>query len=105
MTNTIDFLLQLKEYVIPLIVGIATWHKDTIKTKLGFKAEEKNIESQTLLNLEKTIETLQKNLDIYQEMIEDLDTKYKNEIVGLRVELEEVRLLLKKYREKHGEID
>ncbi len=102
-----DFLLvlsNLKDVFLPILVAITAWNKETIKSKLGFKAEEKNIESQAIINLEKLIETLQKHLDIYQEMVEDLDTKYKKEIVGLRLDLEEARNTIKKYREKHGDL-
>lgn len=70
--------IKIIEYVGAVILGATIWFKDALAIKLGIKKGEKNLEKEALVNL-------QKNLDIYQEMLTDIDARYKSKIVDLEV--------------------
>ncbi|OCK42530.1 hypothetical protein BA195_10160 [Tenacibaculum soleae] len=60
-------------YLLTFVTGVGVWFKDKIATKLGIKKKENDVDNSSLNNV-------QKNLDIYQEMVEDLSEKYKQRI-------------------------
>lgn len=61
---------QIIQYVAAIATGVGIWYKDVIAKKIGLKKEIKTNEAMALDNV-------QKNLDIYQEMITDIDSRYK----------------------------
>lgn len=60
-------------YIAPILTAIGAYKWDLIMKKLNIKKEGINAENLTLNNL-------QKNLDIYQDMVTDLDKRYKSRI-------------------------
>jgi hypothetical protein len=58
------------------IVGITLWYKDVVGVKLGIKKGDNDVQTGAL-------ENIQKNLDIYQEMVTDIDVRYKAKIKDL----------------------
>ena len=66
--------IKILEYVGTAILAITIWFKDAIAIRVGIKKDKKDLEGSSLANL-------QKNLDIYQEMIEFSDIQYKTRIV------------------------
>lgn len=90
--DMISFSKNITATVIPFLLGS---YKNFIKAKLGFKKEVKNLDSQTIEILEKVINTNQKNLDIYQEMVDDLGSKFNI----IRAESEQTRLEFNRYKE------
>jgi len=94
-----------------VITGILAWNKDRIKSVFQRKKQDLEIEKSGL-------NTVQMNLDIYQEMIEDLSSKYKAQINDFKNDLVELRALndeltslvqsltkqLNKYKNTYGEI-
>lgn len=60
-------------YIAPIITAIGAYKWDWILQKLNIKQKKVDVEGSSLMNL-------QKNLDIYQEMVTDLDTRYKERI-------------------------
>ncbi|WP_431137472.1 hypothetical protein [Psychroserpens mesophilus] len=68
--------IKILQWVGTAIGAVTLWYKDTIAIRLGIKQGEKNLEKEAL-------ENLQKNLDIYQEMVSDIDARYKAKIVEL----------------------
>tara|TARA_R110000822_G_scaffold305011_1_gene430487 strand:+ start:1448 stop:1828 length:381 start_codon:yes stop_codon:yes gene_type:complete len=82
-------------YIAPILTAIGAYKWDWLMNKLSIKQKTADVEGTTLVNL-------QKNLDIYQEMVTDLDRRYKERIKDfeenfstsmdrLRVEIEELR--------------
>lgn len=69
--------LDLLRFIGGAILGITIWYKDTIAIKLGMKKGEKNLEKESL-------ENLQKKLDIYKDMVSDIDITYKGRINELQ---------------------
>jgi len=72
MKEKFDFLDMLT-YILPVVTAVVGFKWDLIMTKLNIKKEGINAENLTLNNL-------QKNLDIYQDMVTDLDKRYKSRI-------------------------
>jgi len=70
--------IEILQFIGTAIIGITIWFKDTIAIKLGIKQGKQNLEKEALLNL-------QKNLDIYQEMVTDIDLRYKAKIADLEI--------------------
>lgn len=68
-----EILIELLPYLSTLITGIIVWYRDKIATKLGWKRTSKEIDTITLDNV-------QKNIDLYQELLNDLDIRYKNRV-------------------------
>jgi len=66
--------IKILEYVGTAILAITIWFKDAIAIRVGIKKDKKDLEGSALTNL-------QKNLDIYQEMIEFSDVQYKARIL------------------------
>lgn len=115
----IDFN-DVKEYLIPTIVAGITWlSKDRILDALSIKEKKISVEDARM-------NTLQSNLDYYQDLVEDLSVKYKIRLDELEAELEKFKELnkrmskiideqrsfiikqsasLKKYATKFGDID
>lgn len=69
------------EITLLVIGSLIIWYKDIIAIKLGIKKDRKSLET-------RTIENLQLNLNIYQEMIEDLDEKYQKRITEIQERFE-----------------
>ncbi|MDP2686447.1 MAG: hypothetical protein Q8O62_04445 [Aequorivita sp.] len=70
---TKEFFLEFLPYISTLITGIIVWYRDKIATKLGWKKTSKEVDSIT-------IDNIQKNLDLYQEILDDMDGRYKNRV-------------------------
>ena len=64
---------DLIQYGATIVTVIGVWYKDVIGRKLGIKKEVKSLEASAL-------ENVQRNLDIYQEMITDIDSRYKEKL-------------------------
>ena len=76
-------------YIFTAIAGIGGWYKEKIGTALGIKKKTKELDNQALDNV-------QKNLDIYQEMVDDIDTRYKQRIADIE---ESFQLSMKRLNE------
>lgn len=95
-----DFL----QYGLPLLVGVVTWFsKDRILLALNIKQQSTNIEGDALGNI-------QKQLDLWQEMltdqnsrskqqIADLQADFENSVTKLKVELSELNEIIAKQKE------
>ena len=60
----------LIQIITSAIVALGIWYKDIIAQKIGIKKAKSDVASASLSNV-------QKNLDIYQSMIDDIDARYK----------------------------
>ncbi|WP_048331008.1 hypothetical protein [Bizionia psychrotolerans] len=89
--------------------GITLWYKDVIAMKLGIKKGKKDLQGDSLNNL-------QKNMDLYQELLNDMDLRYKARISDisdefnasmtvLRAELDDLRHLNEKLKLVNEEQD
>jgi len=89
--NIIDAL----PYIAPILTAIGAYKWDWLMHKLNIKQKTADVEGTTLANL-------QKNLDIYQDMVTDLDKRYKDRIADfeqnfteamdrLRVEIDDLK--------------
>lgn len=94
----IDNLITILPYLAPILTALAgiRWG-GLILEKLNIRQKKTEVESSTL-------ENLQKNLDLYQEIVDDLNQKYKERITDfednfehslskLKLELEELRTM------------
>lgn len=68
-----ELLIQALPYIAPVLTAIGAYKWDTIMKKLNINQKGADIESTT-------IDNLQKNLDLYQEMVTDLDKRYKERV-------------------------
>jgi|TARA_R110000822_G_scaffold242061_1_gene371272 hypothetical protein len=82
-------------YIAPILTAIGAYKWDWLMNKLNIKQKSADVETTALSNL-------QKNLDIYQGMVTDLDRRYKERIQDfednfsvsmdrLRVEIDELK--------------
>ena len=82
------------EHYLPYLSGVATFilgaYKDKIAIALNWKKQKKEIDGQQLDNL-------QKNLDLYQEMLTDLDTRYKAKIAQIETDFKDSTDRLKEH--------
>jgi len=67
---------EIIQYAAAIATGVGIWYKDVIAKKIGLKKEVKSLEASAL-------ENVQKNLDIYQEMITDIDSRYKQKLLDV----------------------
>lgn len=78
---------HLIDYGIPAITGVVAWlSKDRILNVLNIKQKKTEVE-------DARIRTIQGNLDLYQEMLSDLDERYKRRLAELEAEIEKFRQL------------
>jgi hypothetical protein len=68
-----ELFTKFLPYIAPVITAIGAYKWEWIMLKLNLKQKTADVENTTLANL-------QKNLDIYQEMVTDLDKRYKERI-------------------------
>ena len=66
-------IIDALPYIAPILTAIGAYKWDWLMNKLNIKQKTADVEGTTLANL-------QKNLDIYQEMVTDLDKRYKDRI-------------------------
>lgn len=69
----IDTIKPALPYLFTAIAGVGAWYKEKIGTALGIKMKTNEVDNQALDNV-------QKNLDLYQEMVDDIDARYKKRI-------------------------
>ena len=72
----------LIQYGVAIVTGVGIWYKDVIAKKIGIKKERSEGDSVAL-------ENVQKNLDIYQEMLDDVDSRYKAKLKELELSFTE----------------
>lgn len=117
-----DFILKLKDYIIPALTLLIGFKFDWIKEKLNVRQQEQGVQSSSLDNLDKGV-------DLYKELLDDLSQRYKDKIgqieiefksqlQRLQIEIDELRVLTKDqkdfiakqskslayYEKKHGKI-
>ncbi|WP_067151045.1 hypothetical protein [Pseudotamlana agarivorans] len=80
--NDVPQIYELLKYIGYVIAAITLWYKDTIAIKFGIKKNNKELEKNSLNNL-------QQNMDLYQEFVDDIDERYKARIERLQAEFEE----------------
>jgi len=85
-------LIELLKFAGLAIGGVTLWFKDTIAIRFGIKQGEKNLQAESLNNL-------QKNLDLYQELLTDMEVRYKHRIEDIQSEFNVSLLALR------GELD
>lgn len=73
MNNTKDIIIEVAPYLAPILAAIAGFKWDWIMKKLNIKKEEADLKNSSLDNLEK-------NIKIYQDLVTDLDERYKSRI-------------------------
>lgn len=77
-----ESLLEHWKLLATIIGGVLLWYKDLIAIRLGIKKETVSLETAT-------IENLQRNLDLYQEMVTDLDVRYKHKLEEIQKSFDE----------------
>ncbi|MBP0904848.1 hypothetical protein ACFSKN_04725 [Mariniflexile gromovii] len=82
ITDNVSEIYEIIKYIGYCIAAITIWYKDLILAKLGIKKEENEVEKTSLNNL-------QQNMDLYQELVDDLDARYKTRIERLQAEFDE----------------
>ncbi|WP_418513711.1 hypothetical protein [Corallibacter sp.] len=82
MIKQIPEIYEILKYVGLVIGAITLWFKDAIAMKFGIKKNNKDLEKSSLNNL-------QQNMDLYQELVDDLDARYKARIERLQQEFDE----------------
>lgn len=81
------------DYVVPLAVGVFTWlTKDRILDALNIKRAAVEVD-------DARIRTIQGNLDLYQEMLTDIETRYRARLFELEEELEKFKGLTKQLQD------
>jgi uncharacterized protein (DUF3084 family) len=88
-------IIDALPYIAPILTAIGAYKWDWMMNKLNLKDKNISIEGNAL-------ENLQKNLDLYQDMVTDLDKRYKDRIADfeqnfaqtmdrLRVEIDDLK--------------
>jgi len=103
-----EIILFLKDSILPLLIGLAAWHKDLIKNKLGIKKAEADIGKVTA-------ENIQSNFNLYQSLLDDLEVRYKRQLAEiestfkadiqeLKQVIENLESTLNSYKEQFGNL-
>ena len=98
MNLNIDSIISILPYLAPILTALAgiRWG-GFILDKLNIRQKKTEVENSSL-------ENLKKNLDLYQEIVDDLNQKYKERIIDfeegfnqslsrLKLELDELRVI------------
>lgn len=73
MTDIKTTIVEIVPYLAPVLTAIAAFKWDWIMKKLNIKREKEDLKNSSLNNLEK-------NIKIYQDLVTDLDERYKTRI-------------------------
>ena len=73
MNETKNIIIEVAPYLAPILAAIAGFKWDWIMKKLNIKREEADLKNSSLDNLEK-------NIKIYQDLVTDIDSRYKERI-------------------------